>query len=287
MSAAPVPASQARAATTPAPAWVEPSIARAPIALTGVERLTAVARDGDVPFIARSPIPPAETTNERAQMIAPPALAPVRARRRWSASIWLLARGGEGGGALAPGGTLGGSQAGGRLLYRLNEDARRPLALAGRVYAPLRRTSGAEAAIGLDWQPLPAPVHALVERRVAIGRDGRSAFALTIYGGRSVALPRRFRLDAYAQAGLVGARRRDAFADGAARLIAPLGPVELGAGLWGAAQPGVARLDAGPATSVRVPLRNINLRLYADWRFRLAGDAAPGSGPALTLASDF
>jgi hypothetical protein len=30
-----------------------------------------------------------------------------------------------------------------------------------------------------------------------------------------------------------------------------------------------------------------NVRVHADWRQRLAGNAAPGSGPALTLAGDF
>ena len=68
---------------------------------------------------------------------------------------------------------------------------------------------------------------------------------------------------------------------------APVGAVELGVGAWGAAQPGAARLDAGPGLAYRLPLRGANVRIEADWRFRLAGDAAPGSGPALTLATDF
>ena len=82
-------------------------------------------------------------------------------------------------------------------------------------------------------------------------------------------------------------RARDLFADGAARGGVPLGPVEIGGGVWGAAQPGAARLDAGPQMSLPLPAAGANLRLSADWRFRLAGDAAPGSGPALTLGADF
>jgi hypothetical protein len=30
-----------------------------------------------------------------------------------------------------------------------------------------------------------------------------------------------------------------------------------------------------------------NVRVHVDWRQRVAGNALPGSGPALTLAGDF
>jgi hypothetical protein len=30
-----------------------------------------------------------------------------------------------------------------------------------------------------------------------------------------------------------------------------------------------------------------NVKVHVDWRQRIAGNARPGSGPALTLASDF
>jgi hypothetical protein len=86
---------------------------------------------------------------------------------------------------------------------------------------------------------------------------------------------------------MVGARSRDLFVDASVRVTAPVGPVEIGGAAWGAAQPGVARLDAGPSVSVRLPIPSANVRLQADWRFRLAGDAAPTSGPALTIAADF
>ena len=203
---------------------------------------------------------------------------------RWSASAWILGRDDGGGPALAPGGTLGGSQAGARLLYRVGGG----LALSARAYLPLRQLRGAEGAAGLDWQPaLRLPVHILAERRQDLGGGGRSAFALSLYGGGSRRLPRGLKLDAYGQAGIVGGRSRDLFADGSVRISAPAGPVELGGGAWGGAQPGAARLDAGPSISWRLPIPDANLRLQADWRFRVAGVAAPGSGPALTLASDF
>jgi hypothetical protein len=218
-----------------------------------------------------------------------PAAEPRRARAgRWSGSAWLLLRG-ERERSLAAGGTLGGSQSGVRLAYRLNGNAARPLALNARLYAPLRDRRGAEAAVGIEWRPLATlPVNLLAERRQAIGRDGRSAFALALHGGVSDRpLPGGARLDAYGQAGVVSARSRDLFADGGARISLPAGQASLGAGLWGGAQPGAARLDAGPHASIRLPLAGENLRLAAEWRFRIAGDARPGSGPALSIGSDF
>jgi len=216
--------------------------------------------------------------------LAESAPAPAAGPRRWSVSAWLLARDDRGGAALAPGGSLGGSQTGGRLLYRVGDG----LALSVRAYAPLRRARGAEGAAGLDWRPAARlPVHLLAERRQDLGGEGRSAFALSLYGGLSRSLPSGLRLEAYGQAGIVGARSRDLFADGSARLAALVGPAEIGGGAWGGAQPGAARLDAGPSVSWRLPVHGANLRLQADWRFRVAGDAAPGSGPALTLAADF
>lgn len=190
---------------------------------------------------------------------------------------------------MAPGGTLGGSQAGLRATYRLNADASRPLALSVRAYVPLARPIGSEAAVGLDWRPLAdIPVHVLAERRAAIGREGRSDFALTVYGGVDRRLARgRLHFHAYGQAGVVGTRERDLFADGAARLTTRAGPVDVGGGIWGGAQPGVERLDVGPHTSLRVPVGRAALTIAAEWRFRMAGDAAPASGPALTLATDF
>jgi hypothetical protein len=217
---------------------------------------------------------------------APPASPP--AASRWSLAAWSFLR--EGGSApLAAGGMLGGSQAGARLAYRLNEDRARPLALSARLSAPIRRPAGAEAALGLDWQPSRRlPIHLLAERRQRLGREGRSAFGITAFGGISDSSLGGLRVDAYAQAGIVGARSRDLFGDGAIRLSLPLaGRLRVGGGIWGAAQPGAARLDAGPQASLRLPFDGRNLTLSADWRQRLAGNARPGSGPALTLATDF
>ena len=219
--------------------------------------------------------------------VPPPLAVPAERNGRWSASAWLFLREGAGD-PLIPGGSLGGSQAGGRILYRLNRDAARPLALSARVYAPLDDMAGAEAALGLDWQPFEyLPVHVLVEQRHAIGRNGRSAFSLTIYGGVSDTSVGPLRIDAYGQTGVVGLRSRDLFADGSAKLSLPVGRVKGGGGMWGAAQPGAQRLEAGPQASVRLPVEGANLVLAFDWRLRVAGDAQPAGGPTLTLGADF
>ncbi|MDQ3140096.1 MAG: hypothetical protein M3Q15_05165, partial [Pseudomonadota bacterium] len=95
-------------------------------------------------------------------------LPPRTGAARWSGSAWAFVRDG-GGSALAPGGTLGGSQLGGRLLYRLVGHDRR-LSASGRVYTPLDDIEGAEAALGIDWKPFAAlPVHLLAERRQRLG----------------------------------------------------------------------------------------------------------------------
>ena len=150
-----------------------------------------------------------------------------------------------------------------------------------------RSQRGAEAALGLDWQAAAGlPLHLLAERRQDLGGAGRSAFAIGAERRdepKAAAPPPARRLRP-------GRPRRPARARslrgrrGAARSAASV-RFELGAALWGAAQPGASRLDLGPDLSVRLPVAH--LRLSADWRFRIAGDAAPGSGPALTLGADF
>lgn len=95
-------------------------------------------------------------------------------------------------------------------------------------------------------------------------------------------------IDAYAQAGVVGIRSRDGFVDGAVRLGIPIGDrIRLGVGGWGALQPGASRADFGPQASYRLSTLGGTARISAEWRMRVAGDARPGSGPALTLATDF
>jgi hypothetical protein len=204
---------------------------------------------------------------------------------RLQLSAWALLRGQPGPAGLATGGTLGGSQAGARLTYNISP----LLAATLRSSSPVGGARGGEVAAGIKVTPFRSvPVSLIAERRQAIGSTGggRSAFAMFLEGGvyqRPIAWG--FDLDAYAQGGVVGVRRRDLFADGGFTLTRPLfGQFAAGFGMWGGVQPDLYRVDAGPRVSMKV--RN-NMRVHFDWRQRVAGNAEPGSGPAVTLAADF
>lgn len=255
----------------------------APVSVAAVELVRFAPPPGRLPVAS-------SISASAAPLPIMPALPPVDSApgpRRWSASVWMLLREGKGLSPV-PGGTLGGSQMGARISYRLNNDAGKPLRVFTRVYAaPAQERVAAEGAIGLEWQPVPAlPLAVAVERRQALDGDGRSAWAVFAYGGTTQRAG-SFQLDAYAQAGVVGVEARDLFADGAVRVTKQVGPVDVGAGAWGAAQRDTARLDVGPSLSLPLQVGGANLRLSADWRFRVAGDAQPGSGPTLSLGADF
>jgi hypothetical protein len=118
--------------------------------------------------------------------------------------------------------------------------------------------------------------------------------AAYVTGGVSDALlVAGFSLDAYGAAGIVGARRRDAFAEGqlrATHAVTRVGIVRInaGAGAWGATQLGVSRADIGPSLVIRVERPSaLSPRLSVDYRQRVAGDAAPASGMTITLSTDF
>ena len=193
-----------------------------------------------------------------------------------------------GGAALAPGGLLGGSQAGFRLFY---EPGPRGVFATARVSAPLSSLPGKEVAIGAGIRGRNAGV--IVEQRLALDSGQPSDLAAIVYGGvYDVPVAAGFNFDAYAQAGIVGVRRQALFIDGAARIERPVAEgrgwrLGIGAGAWGGAQPGVARLDVGPQIVARIAAGKNTLRIGGEYRFRIAGDASPASGPTLTVGFDF
>ena len=86
----------------------------------------------------------------------------------------------------------------------------------------------------------------------------------------------------------VGGRYRTAFADGQLRITrAVIGEgrfrASLGAGAWGGAQKFTERLDVGPTLSIDLA----PVRLSVDYRIKIAGNAAPGDGLAVTLSTGF
>jgi hypothetical protein len=286
-----------RTSWAPAPDAAAASLSRRPTSFAGVLPTPAAAYYSPVPpldqwplaQIARGSLPVRSSSVAAPRQSVPPSMAPQRAPLdRVQLTAWALLRGGRGmvssPTAIASGGTLGGSQAGARLNVALN----RHIAASIRTTSDVGRR-GAEVAAGVRLQPvLGVPVWITAERRQRLGKTGggRNAFALFLESGvYGRPLPGRFTLDAYAQAGVVGFRRRDKFVDGAVTVTRPVYKnLSAGLGLWGGAQPGLYRVDAGPRLSLKV---RDNVRVHLDYRHRLAGNAEPGSGPTLTLAGDF
>lgn len=265
---------------------------------------------------------PQTMANARSASIAPAALAPQSARLpqlarptapvpfepprrikethppRWSADAWvLIRRGGRSGlgAGLAPA-TYGASQAGAVLRYRLAPGSPHRPAVYLRASTSLDGPAQREAAVGLMARPIPGlPVSAAGELRVFRDASGTRLrpVATAITELAPIALPYDVRAEVYVQAGYAGGKGATAFADGQVRVDrritgADKAELRLGAGAWGGAQEGASRLDVGPSATLTFPLgESLFGRVSADWRFRVAGDAAPTSGPALTLSAGF
>lgn len=226
-------------------------------------------------------------------------------RSRWSFDGWLLWRGdasrepapafGNSSSGASFGASYGASQAGLVLRYRLDPGSDRDPMLFVRGTRAVASPHDPELAAGLQVQPLlKVPLHALVEARFARsgGQDRVRLAAGVISAVNPVALPSGFRADPYVQAGYVSGAGGGGFVDGQLRIdrrIARLGSAELraGGGAWGAIQTGANRLDLGPGVTLHLPLGRASARLSADWRARVAGNALPGSGLAITLATGF
>lgn len=268
------PAAPAWGPIPPRPQWQLPS--------TQPVGFASAAPPDDWQVASFAGFPPRQS---RPIAILPAQPPPAPKLDRVQMSSWALLRGAPSPGALANGGTLGGSQAGARLTYAFNHW----IAASVRTSSPVGGSRGAEVAGGVRLTPFRSiPVAFTVERRQSVSPSGggRSAFAVFAEGGLyRQPLPWKFNLDAYVQAGVVGFNSRDLFADGAFAVSRPVwGRISAGFGVWGGVQPGLYRIDAGPRVSVRV---RDNIYAHVDWRQRLAGTARPASGPALTLAADF
>ncbi|MGE3692076.1 MAG: hypothetical protein AB7F98_11925 [Novosphingobium sp.] len=224
---------------------------------------------------------------------------PARPRaKRWSMDGWYYWRRGTGPGlsqgAFAP--SYGASQSGGVLRYRLVPSSGHKPSAYLRTTAALNGSGEREAALGLSIRPIShLPVVLAGEGRYTTTPNGRefrpAGFAYTELP--PIRLPLGLRGEAYAQGGYVGGGNATPFVDGQLRIDHKLlkldkPEVRLGGGVWGGAQKGAARLDAGPSIVVSAPLRgSLSARLAADWRFRLTGDAAPDSGPSVTVSAGF
>ena len=251
------------------------------------------------------PIEPVEAALDQPQRPVPTIVTrdpkdPVR----WSADGWLLLRPGGNGfnapgaglpGVVVPVGFYGGSQAGLVLRYRLAPNSPLRPTIYLRASSGIERPRGEELAAGFSLRPVgKVPVSVMAEARATRTLSGtivRPAVAV-VSEFPPLPLPLGTRGEAYVQAGYVGGRDATAFIDGQARVdrqLAQVGSFRLraGGGVWGGAQRGAARLDVGPTASLSVPVGPVGSRVSADYRFRVMGEAAPGSGPVLTLSAGF
>jgi hypothetical protein len=150
-------------------------------------------------------------------------------------------------------------------------------------------------ALGASARPLPGvPLRLAAEARVSEtdrGTEARAA-AYAVTELPPVGLPGGFTGEIYAQGGYVGGDFATPFADGQVRITRALAGtgdfrLEAGGGAWGGVQEDAGRLDIGPSAAVSFRIGPARGRVSADYRFRVAGDAQPASGPALTLSAGF
>jgi len=276
-------ASSLPASGRPAPSpvgAVTPDPVRVQMALIAMTRFGAPVSDDP------APTPSAGLAQGLPAVPAQTALGGTSIPNRLSVSNWLIARGGPSSGStLAP--QLGGSQGGVRIDYALGGG----LAATARVAAPMAGL-GRELSLGVALRPRGVPLRFVAEQRVALD-GGRGGPALGVSGGvDALPLPGGFSLGGYAQAGTILRDGFEHYADGSVRATRAVGEVggvriDAGAGVWGGAQRGVARLDFGPSVGAAVPVAGRQLRVAVEWRQRVAGNARPGSGLALAVGTDF
>ena len=271
--------------------------------------------------VASLPLPPELDRLQRRRKAAAPAdpipALVVRGRRvktpgagvgqgdpggsRWSADGWLFLR--QGGAGAVPtatgavyGPTYGGDQVGAVLRYRLAQGAAGQPTAYLRGYGALNGTGESEVAFGLSARPFAKlPVAAMVELRASRFANGTTharPAAMVVSQIPTIRLARGVEVETYMQAGYVLGAGATPFVDGQMRVeqvVRRLGSVNLRAGLgaWGGAQDGVNRLDIGPTARMSWGTGRVAARLAIDWRVRVAGNAMPATGPAITLSAGF
>lgn len=263
---------------------------------TAGHNLLWMAAMGAFPLLPEVAAALAEAPRRPAPASTPAGAAQPRPRR-WSGDSWVLWRPGSqapaGAGPIAP--AYGRSQAGAVFRYDLApRSPLRPSAYVRAVHALDGQGQG-DLAAGLAFRPLAAsPITAHGEARLS-----RRGSVLTLRpaaflsgGVEAVRLAAGITARGYAQAGYVGGRDATAFADGSLVAEKPLwrdrdGVLTAGAGAWGGAQRGAGRIDLGPTASLRFRLGQATARLSADYRLRIAGNAEPAAGAALTLSAGF
>ena len=233
-------------------------------------------------------------TERRPAFVAPFGAGPteyVMPSKRVDVYAYSFWRSGTAPNGLAPGSQYGGSQSGFIATYRLSDNNDAVALLWRAAFVPGDR-SQREFAVGARWRPLrKIPLSLSAEHRFR--RGGNSSLAVYVAGGKNdVALPAKFKLDGFAQAGILADQKVGWFFDGALHADRPVlkstaATISIGGGIWAGGQRDAARLDVGPAVQADFRAANMQFRVNADWRFRIAGGARPGNGPALTVSTSF
>jgi hypothetical protein len=235
------------------------------------------------------------------QPLAPAILpvSPVEPRRQMShVSAFLFLRPGSRAVAspaiIAANPLLGGSQAGFSYRRRFNGDAPVEWGAIARIQSAIDPQSDARLSLGLYAQPLHrVPIFLGAEARVGLDQSAADDLLLHGNGGTSLRVGNRGgRIDIYGQAGAAIGAQTTLFAHAQTQFSQPLitiagEDVRLGAALNAGGQGTSWRVDAGPQVQWRLPFANPPLDLRLAWRERLAGNADPATGLAITLSSDF
>lgn len=278
------PNSERTASTTPALSWQQSDDVRSFFLRAS---FTRSGGDSDNPARTVPPFPNPRTWHQNSRM---------------AVYFWIYARqdssanqGGWGSaGRTISNGQYGGSQTGAILSYRLLDRLAPEISLYGRLSAALAPWSQEEIALGTRFRPLqnlPVALHA--EQRFDASSGGDSGTAFFVTGGTGPAqFAEKFALETYAQAGYVLGPNETYFFDGSATLQRPIAEsdgrkMSVGAGIWTGGQRDITRLDIGPRASFDLPVGNVLTRIAVDGRVRIAGNARPGSGAAITVSTGF
>jgi hypothetical protein len=192
---------------------------------------------------------------------------------------------------LAPQAQYGGSQSG--LILTVDpfgSPNKGPAMLFRGAFAPYGQDK--ELALGLRWRPAEnIPFSLSAERRFRI--DGPDRFSFYAAGGFDrIPVAKELTLDTYGQVGFAAGKGGGGFFDAQAKLTHPLveiGGVRIkaGTGAWAGGQRGTSRVDVGPTVAAKFDAGPAPILLQLDWRLRVAGDAAPKDGMALTVSTGF
>lgn len=217
----------------------------------------------------------------------------------WSMDSWLFYRPDQGQdvtgvNAVRPP-LYGASQAGFILRYQITPGHGQELAAYVRATAALDNNAQQDLAGGVSAKPLPN-IPAIVAAELRVSRQaGNTELRPAVFAYTAIdpqPLPLDFRAELYGQAGYVGGDFATPFVDGGLRVDREVrssdwGQIRVGAGLWGGAQKDAGRLDMGPAVTFTADIDGTPVRLAADYRHRVAGNAQSQSGVAITVSTGF